>query len=77
MNPPTWYSIDDLAAATGLTRRQLRRLLDTGRVHYVQWERGTKRLLNAATIRDLEGLGIPVATDLLTGQDGQDGQDSR
>ena len=73
MTPPRWYSPGTLARATGLAERHIRYLLDRGRVSFVQYAPNEKRLLNDATVADLEALGIPVDRGEL-GKDGEDGE---
>lgn len=65
MTPPRWYSHGAIARASGITRRYLRTLLDAGRIPFVQPANNAKRLLNDATVRGLEAIGIPVDRALL------------
>lgn len=79
MTPPRWYTIDQLAKATGLTARQVRHLLDQGRVRYQQDQWNSIRRPNDQTVTDLEQLGIPVDRAELGkyGKDGNFGKSER
>lgn len=74
MSTPRWYSLDDLARATGLEHRYLRSLLDRDLIRYVQPEPNAKRLLNDQTVASLEALGVPVNRAALTGNPGKPGE---
>lgn len=75
MTHPRWYSIHDLARATGLSARYIRQLLDDDLIRYLQpGGPNTKRLLNQRTVQDLERIGILVSHDLLTGNAGKTGK---
>lgn len=82
MTPPRWYSPTTLARASGLPERHIRYLLDRRRLTFVQYAPNEKRLLNDATVADLEALGVPVDRAVLhecgesgdVGEDGEDGE---
>lgn len=73
MTTPRWYSLQDLARATGLPHRYLRNLLDNGLIWYWQPAPNAKRLLNDQTVTSLEQLGVPVNRAALTGNPGKNG----
>lgn len=74
MSTPRWYSLDDLARATGLTHRYIRNLLDENLIWYWQPAPNAKRLLNDQTVASLEALGVPVNRAALTGNPGKPGE---
>jgi len=73
-----WYTLEEVAAATGLPARTLRDLLDKDRISYVQWEHNGLRRLTDDTLKDLERLGIPVNRALLErGKNGRNGKNGK
>lgn len=70
-----YYSIREVAKATGLPERTIRDLLDKDRISYVQWQHNAMRRLNDDTLRSLEALGIPVdKAALQRGKNGKNGK---